>query len=106
MVPGQGGPHIEEDTMHPILSQAVAAGRIREWHDQAARDQLANQARRARREAAAVAAELPRPRAGSGQPEVPAPAAAVTVASREPVAVTSGQPAAGHDCQPAGGRAA
>ena len=92
--------------MYPLLNQAVAAGRIREWRDQAARDQLANQARRARREAAAVAAELPRPRADSGQPEVPAPAVPVTVASREPVAVASGHPAADDDCQPAGGRAA
>ena len=100
--------------MYPLLNQAVAAGRIREWRDQAARDQLANQARRARREAAAVAAELPQPRAGSGQPEVPAPAAPAAVAGREPAAmagmepaaVASGQPAAGDDCQPAGGRAA
>jgi hypothetical protein len=106
MLPGQDGPQIEEDTMYPILNQAVAAERIREWRGQAARYQLASQARRARREAAAVAAELPRPRAGSGHPEVPAPAVPVTVASREPVAVASGQPAAGDDCRPAGGRAA
>jgi hypothetical protein len=106
MVPGQDGPQIEEDTMHPMLSQAVAAERIREWRDQAGRDQLASQARRARRQAAAVAAELPRPRGGSGHPAVPAPAEPVAVASREPVAVASGQPAACEDRQPAGGRAA
>src|SRR5258707_1255540 len=44
--------------MHPILTQALAAERVREWHDQAARHQLVKQARRARHE--------PRPAAAAG----------------------------------------
>src|SRR5258706_243457 len=56
--------HIEEDTMHPIFTQALAAERIRGWHDEAARDQLAKQARRARHQATPAADELPGARSG------------------------------------------
>jgi hypothetical protein len=42
--------------MHPNLTQALVAERVREWRDRAARDQLAKQARQARREATAGAA--------------------------------------------------
>jgi hypothetical protein len=51
MVPGQDGPDIEEDEMYPIMMTALGADRIREWHEQAARDRLVIQSRRARREA-------------------------------------------------------
>ena len=49
--------------MYPNLFQALGESRIRDWHEQAARDRLIKQARRARREAAS-AARLPRLRAG------------------------------------------
>jgi hypothetical protein len=65
-VPGQDGPHIEEDKMHPDITQSLAAERIREWRDRAARDQLMKRARRVRHEAPAPAAGLLRLRAGSG----------------------------------------
>jgi hypothetical protein len=64
-VPGQDGPHIEEDAMHPDITQGLAAERIREWRESAARDRLLKQARRARHEAPASAAGLLRLRAGS-----------------------------------------
>ncbi len=83
--------------MHPILAQAIAAERIREWRDQAARDGLAKQVRRRRHEAAPAPAELPGPRPGSRRP---APRPAV------PLIVGSGPPAADHGRQPAGKRAA
>lgn len=54
MVTGQEGPDIEEDEMYTIIT-ALGAERIREWHEQAARDQLVNEARRAGRAAAAEA---------------------------------------------------
>ena len=93
--------------MHPILSQALVAERAREWEDRAARYRLAKQWRRARSQAAQVAAGSPGPRGGSRQP-APRPAAAVPPAraSREPVAVASGQPAVEDDRQPVGRRAA
>jgi hypothetical protein len=50
-VPGQSGPRIEEDEMYSIIA-ALGADRIQEWHEQADRDRLVIQARRARREAA------------------------------------------------------
>jgi hypothetical protein len=76
--------------MHPILTQALVAERAREWEDRAARYRLVKQLRRARRQPA------------------PGPAAAVPLAraSREPVAVASGQPTVEEDRQPVGGRAA
>lgn len=54
MVTGQEGPDIEEDEMYTIIT-ALGAERIREWHEQAARDQLVTEARRASRAAAAEA---------------------------------------------------
>jgi hypothetical protein len=54
MVTGQEGPDIEEDEMYSIIT-ALGAERIREWHEQAARDQLVTEARRASRAAAAEA---------------------------------------------------
>jgi len=54
MVTGQEGPDIEEDEMYSIIT-ALGAERIREWHEQAARDRLVSQARRASRAAAAEA---------------------------------------------------
>ncbi len=54
MVTGQKGPDIEEDEMYTIIT-ALGAERIREWHEQAARDQLVTEARRASRAAAAEA---------------------------------------------------
>jgi hypothetical protein len=62
-MPGQKGPRIEEDEMYPIL-QAVGAARIKEWHEQAARDMLVAQSRRARREAATANRGQARPRLG------------------------------------------
>jgi hypothetical protein len=56
-VPGQDGPHIEEDTMHPDITQSLAAERIREWRDRAGRDRLLRDARNGRRAASAPAAE-------------------------------------------------
>jgi hypothetical protein len=92
--------------MHPITIQALAAQRIGEWRDQAARDRLVDQARRARREATLPAAgrsatTLPEPRSGSWWP-ARRPAASVV---EEPAAVTS-ESAATEERQPAGGRAA
>ena len=54
MLTGQEGPDIEEDEMYSIIT-ALGAERIREWHEQAARDQLVTEARRASRAAAAEA---------------------------------------------------
>ncbi len=78
--------------MHATIIQAVGAERIREFHEQAARDRLLSEARRARR---ARHAELARPRTGPRWPSrrVTAPAAALD----EPQA---------HDRQPVGSRAA
>ena len=74
--------------MHPNLTQALVGERIREWHDQAARDQLVSQALRARHDAVPTAAKRPARR------------------SAEPVAMAGG-PAPASDCwPPAGDRAA
>jgi hypothetical protein len=56
-VPGQDGPHIEEDTMHPDITQGLVADRIREWRDRATRDRLLRDARRGRHTTAASAAD-------------------------------------------------
>ena len=99
--------------MHPIFTQALAAERIRGWHDQAARDQLAKQARRARHQAAPAADELPGPRSGRPWPPrrtaVPVATASeqpAATASEQPVAMASEQPVADDSRQPAGVRAA
>jgi hypothetical protein len=79
--------------MYPNLFQALGESRIRDWHEQAARDRLIKQARRARREDAS-AARLPRLRPGFRRPAPVSPAPA-----EEQAAVTA-------DRQPAGSRAA
>ncbi len=77
--------------MNPILTQALAGERIREWRDQAARNQLVNQARRARHDAVPTAAERPwRPARRTAAP--PAAAGGLAVAAE--------------GCPPAGDRAA
>jgi len=81
--------------MHPIISQALAAERIREWRDQAARDRLAKQVRQ-RAHAATASAELPGPRPGTRRP-APQQTVPVIVASSE---------LADDGRQPAGRRAA
>jgi hypothetical protein len=48
-VPGQDGPDIEEDKMHPTITQALVAERTRDWRDSAARERLARHALRAQR---------------------------------------------------------
>jgi hypothetical protein len=55
-----GGPHIEEDEMHPIIAQALVAERIRESREHADQHRLAKQALRNRRGATPAAAEPPR----------------------------------------------
>jgi hypothetical protein len=73
--------------MYPNLFQALGESRIRDWHEQAARDRLIKQARRARREAAS-AARLPRLRPGSRRPapvsSAPADEQAAVAADRQP----------------------
>jgi hypothetical protein len=66
-VPGQEGPHIEEDTMHPDITQGLVAERVREWQDRAARDRLLREARNDRRAAPVSAPDLPRLRPGFGR---------------------------------------
>jgi len=46
--------------MYPSLIMTVSADRLREWREQAARDQLVLQARRARRQAVVAGAGLRR----------------------------------------------
>jgi hypothetical protein len=79
--------------MYPNMFQALGESRIRDWHEQAARDRLIKQARRARREAAS-AARLPRLRPASRRP---APVSAAPADEQASVAA---------DRQPAGSRAA
>jgi hypothetical protein len=64
-VPGQDGPHIEEDEMHPEISQMLVAERIKEWRDRAARDRQLKDALSGRH--AVLAADLPRPFARHGR---------------------------------------
>jgi hypothetical protein len=66
-VPGQEGPHIEEDTMHPDITQGLVAERIREWRDRAARDRLLREARNGRHAASVSAPHLPGLRPGFGR---------------------------------------
>ncbi len=51
--------------MDATLIGALGAERIKAWHDQAARDRLVKEARRARRAARHAGAGLSQPRAGS-----------------------------------------
>ena len=73
--------------MYPNLFQSLGESRIRDWHEQAARDRLIKQARRARREAASTA-RLPRLRAGSRRTapvsSAPADEQAAVAADRQP----------------------
>jgi hypothetical protein len=56
-VPGQDGPDIEEDTMHPDITKGLVADRIREWRDLAARDRLLRKARGGRHTTTTSAAD-------------------------------------------------
>ena len=91
--------------MHPILSQALAAERAREWEENAARYRFAKQWERARRQAARLAAELSGPRGGARRPVLRPVAPAAAVPAGKAIMEESGQ-SAGGDRQPAGGRAA
>ena len=91
------------------MTAAVGAERIREWHEQAARDRLVIQARRARRAAAAEAG-----RRRSWPAWRPGRTAAAVTAARVPADATPDQWASGlsvaaaeraDDRQPVGGRA-
>jgi hypothetical protein len=102
--------------VYPTMITAVSAGRLREWREQAARDQLvirARRARRARREAAAA-----KPGCGAGPWSkwwTRRTAAAMTVqlvpADATPdqwasaLSVAAAQRADADDRQPVGGRA-
>jgi len=92
--------------MYPNMFQALGESRIRDWHEQAARDRLVRQARRARREAAHAPARLPRlrNRFRPAEPVSAAPADEQAAAvSAAPVGEQSGAAA---DRQPVGSRAA
>jgi hypothetical protein len=106
--------------MYPNMFQALGESRIRDWHEQAARDRLVRRARRARREAAHAPARRPWLRAGfkPAEPVSAAPAderaaamsAAPAARADDQAAVSAGpagEPAgAGADRQPVGSRAA
>jgi hypothetical protein len=66
-VPGQDGPHIEEDEMHPDISQELVAERIKEWRDRAARDWQLKDVTSGRHAVLAAAADLHRPWARLGR---------------------------------------
>ena len=98
--------------MYSIIA-AAGADRIREWHEQAARDRLVIQARRARREAAAGEAG---PRRRPWSKWWTRRAAAAVAAQRVPadatpdqwasaLSVAGAQRADADDRQPVGGRA-
>jgi hypothetical protein len=84
--------HIEEDQMHPIIAQALAAERIRESREHADQHRLAEEALRSRRAATPAAAELTR-----------LPDSSTAVA---PVAAVSEESGIGAGCQQTGNRAA
>jgi hypothetical protein len=100
--------------MYPTRITAVNVGRIREFREQAGRDRLVLQARRARREAAAAEASL-RPRlwsrwrarrAAAAMTAQPVPADATPDQWASALSVTGAADRAGADyCQPVGGRA-
>ena len=96
--------------MHPILSQALVAERIRDWQEEAARYRLAKRWRRAEREAARAAGDRPGPGGGSrwlarrgAQPSAEVPD---TKPRRELAAVPGGECSAGGDRREADERAA
>jgi hypothetical protein len=74
--------------VYSSLSIAVSDDRLREWREQAARDRLVIQARRARREAAAAEASLPRRRGSRWRTRRKA---AVMTAQRVPADATPDQ---------------
>jgi hypothetical protein len=96
--------------MHPILSQALVAERVREWEHQAARHRLAKQLRRGEREAARVAGDRPGPGRGprwsARRGAQPSAAVPDTRPSQELVAVPDGKRGTGDDRRQAGERAA
>jgi hypothetical protein len=73
--------------MYANMFRALGESRIRDWHEEAARDRLIKQARRARREEAS-AARLPRLRPASRRsapvPAAPADEQAGVTADRQP----------------------
>ena len=94
--------------MYPSTITTVSADRIREWHEQAARERLVIQARRARREAAAGEAGLrrrPWSRWWSRRTAVQlVPADATPDQWASALSVASAQRADAEDRQPVGGR--
>jgi len=98
--------------MYPNSFQTLGESRIREWHEQAARDRLIRQARRARREAAHASARRPwRARFRPTEPVSAAPAderaaAVPTARAEEQAAVSTGPVGEQADRQPVGSRAA
>jgi hypothetical protein len=78
--------------MYPNMFQALGESRIREWHEQAARDRLIRQARRARREAAHAPARRPWRRAGF-RPAEPVSAAPADERAAAMSAVQTSEPA-------------
>jgi hypothetical protein len=108
--------------MYPNMFQALGESRIREWHEQAARDRLIRQARRAQREAEHAPARRPWPHGGfrPAEPVSAAPAderaaamsahpagkQASTASVGERAAVSAGPVGEQADCEPVGSRAA
>jgi hypothetical protein len=94
--------------MFPNMITAVSADRLREWREQAARDRLVIQARRARREAAAAEAGLRRRPWSTWWTRRPAvqrvPADATPDQWASELSVAAAQRADTDDCQPVGGR--
>jgi hypothetical protein len=112
-VPGQDGPHIEEDEMYPNMITALGASRMQDWHEEAARDRLVKQARQARRAAAPAAAGL-RHRLGfrwwarraAVVPAQRVPADATPDQWAKALSVPPAEQVGADDRQPVGGRAA
>jgi hypothetical protein len=99
--------------VYPTTGTAVNTGRIREFREQAARDRLVIQARRARREAAAAEASLRRRpwsrwrtrRTAAAMTAQPVPADATPDQWASALSVAGAAERAGaHDRQPVGGR--
>jgi hypothetical protein len=97
--------------MYPSMITTVSADRLREWREQAARDRLVIQARRARREAAG--ADLRRRpwskwwsgRATAAVAARPAPADATPDQWASGLSVVAAERVGADDRQPVGGRA-
>ena len=98
--------------MYPSMITDISADRLREWREQAARDRLVIQARRARREAAAAEAgprRRPWPkwwtRRAAATPAQRVPADATPDQWAAALSVAAPQRADADDRQPVGGRA-